>query len=468
MADGWRKINVMLRNKDLEAFVSVPFSGDEGKVQDILTVEDVRRALKAKGLTTGIMIDEVDRIFRESLFDEEVLVAQGTMPKHGQDGKIEFFFKTDKVFQPKEDADGRIDYREVSFLENVKKGNHLCKRTPPTSGRPGKSLLGKEIDAKEGRDVVIPQGQNADYSSTEGPDVLVAACDGCVTLNISKLVEVMPKLEIKGNVDFKTGNIHFNGALIIGGDVKAGFIVETTGDLEIGGSVEDAEIRVKGNALIKKGFVGNGKGLISTTGNLTVKFAQNQHLKCEGNLILGGEIMHCDTRVGGDLTASGRKGAIIGGVALVQGNIEVPQLGSVNFTKTTVQVGYDFQVEERKKEIGEELEKLEKNEAKVKKALYNLSRLKLKMQGNLSEEHQKLYGRLQDTMKYYPNYRGKLNTELKSVDKKIGEHRNAHVKVSGALYPGVKVVIGKFTRVFNDAMSHTTLREARGEIVGSV
>ncbi len=467
MAEGWRQINVMLRNQDLEAYVNVPYSGDAGQVQDILTVDDVRKALKAKGISTGIMVDEVDRIFRESLFDEEVLVAQGILPKHGKNGKIEYYFKTKKEFQPKEDEDGRIDYHDVSFLENVKKGDHLCKITPPTPGFPGKSLTGKEIGAKDGHDVVMPQGQNTELSSEGGPELLLAACDGCVTLNKSKQVEVLPKLEIKGNVDFNTGNISFNGALVIGGDVKAGFLVETTGDLEIGGSVEDAEIRVDGNALIKKGFIGNGKGLISTTGDLTIKFAQNQKIKCDGNLILGGEIMHCESRVGGDLIASGRKGAVIGGIAMVQGNIEVPQLGSVNFTKTTVQVGYDFTMEERKIEIDEELEKLVKNEEKVKKALYNLSRLKLKMQGNLSEEHQKLFVRLQDTVKYYPKYRDKLNTELKGVGQKIGDHHNAHVKITGMLYPGVKVVIGKFTKVFNDKLGHTTLREAKGQIVGS-
>jgi uncharacterized protein len=467
VAEGWRQIAVMLRNQDVEAYVNVPYSGDEGQVQDILTVDDVRKALKAKGISTGIMVDEVERIFRESLFDEEVLVAQGTLPKHGKHGKIEFYFKTSKEFQPKEDEDGRIDYRDVSFLENVKKGDHLCKISPPTPGFPGKALTGREIGAKDGHDVVMPQGQNTELSDAGGPELLVAASDGCVTLNKGKQVEVLPKLEIKGDVDFNTGNINFNGALVIGGDVKAGFLVETTGDLEIGGSVEDAEVRVKGNALIKKGFVGNGKGLVTTTGNLTIKFAQNQKIKCDGNLILGGEIMHCESRVGGDLTASGRKGAIIGGIAMVQGNIEVPQLGSVNFTKTTVQVGYDFKMEERKREIDEELEKLAENEEKIKKALYNLSRLKLKMQGNLSEEHQKLFERLQDTVKSYPKYREKLSAELNGVDQKIGDHLNAHVKITGTLYPGVKVVIGKFTKVFNDKMGHTTLREAKGQIVGS-
>jgi len=467
VAEGWKQINVMLRNQDVEAYVSVPYSGAESTVHDILSVDDVRKALKAKGITTGIMVDEVEQIFRQSLFDEEVLVAKGTPPKHGENGKIEYYFKTEKEYQPKEDVDGRIDYREVSFLENVKKGDHLCKLTPPTPGFPGKSLTGREIGAKDGRDILMPQGQNTELSGEGGPEVLVAACDGCATLNKSKQVEVLPKLEIKGDVDFKTGNISFNGALVIGGDVKAGFMVETTGDLEINGSVEDAEIKVNGNALIKKGFVGNGKGLVSTTGDLTIKFAQNQKIKCDGNLILGGEIMHCESRVGGNLSASGRKGAIIGGHAMVQGNIEVPQLGSINFTKTTVQVGYDFEMEERKKEIDEELEKLVTNEKKVKKALYNLSRLKLKMQGNLSDEHQKLYVRLQDTAKYYPKYRDKLNEELKGVDRKIGDHNNAQIKISGTLYPGVKVVIGKFTKVFSDKMGHTTLREAKGQIVGS-
>lgn len=465
MADSWRKINVSLRNQDLEAWVNVPLSGEGGQVKELLTAEDVRKALKAKGVSTGILAEEVEKIFKESLFDEDIMVAQGTLPQPGQNGKIEFNFRTERDFSPKEDADGRIDFHEVSFLENVQKGQKLCRRIPPTNGKSGRSLLGKEIKAPDGRDSKLPMGPNTEYSKSDGPDVLEASSDGCVTLNQSHLVEVKPMLEIKGDVDFSTGNINFNGTLVVGGDVKAGFSLEVTGDVEIGGSVEDATVKAGGNALVKKGFIGHGKGLIETGGELTLKFAQNQVIRTGGDLILGGELMHCEARVGGNIVASGRKGAIIGGNAMAEGSIEVPQLGSVTYAKTFVHAGCDFKTEERLSEIHRELDKVAENEEKVKKALYALSKLRLKLQGNLPAEQQKLYERLRDTMNYYPKYREKLDGEVKELESKATEQHSATVKVTSTLFPGVKIAIGKFNKLFNEKQGHTTYREAKGQIV---
>ncbi|MFH1068177.1 MAG: FapA family protein [Candidatus Glassbacteria bacterium] len=468
MAEEWKKIKVSLKSEDLEAYINVPFFGEEGGLKAILTVDDARKALHAKGISDGIRNDELERIFQESIFDEDVLAASGTPPLHGENARIEYYFKTDRDFHPQEDKDGRIDYHEVSFLSNVKQGQELCRRIPPTDGKPGRSLLGREIKANAGKDVILPQGPNTELSSSQGPDVLVALCDGCVTFNKTKLVEVKAKLEIKGDVDFNTGNLQFNGALVIGGDIKAGFTVETTGDLEVGGVVEDAQVIAGGSALIKKGFIGHGNGLIKTGGELTIKFAQNQKIRCGGNLNLGGEMMHCETRVGGDVVASGRKGAIIGGHVLCEGSVEVPQIGSVTYTQTVVEVGCNFQLEDRRREIQEEQSKLDANQDKIKNALYILSRLKIKLKGELPPEQEKLYGRLQETIKYYPKYREELKAELGGIDQKMGEHRNAQIKVTGTLYPGSKLVIGKFPKVFNEKMERTTFREVKGEIVGAV
>jgi len=464
MAEEWRKINILFKEEELEAWLVVPIFGEEGAVKAILTAEDAFKALKAKGVENGILEDEIQRIFRDAVFEQEVLVARGTPPVQGEDGKIEYYFKTSREMRPKEDEDGRIDYREISFLENVKQGDKLCRKIPATSGRAGISVTKKPIPPQEGRTALLPQGPNTEIAPADS-DLLIAAGNGCVTINQAKLVEVQPKLEIKGDVDFSTGNINFVGALVINGDVKAGFKVAVSGDLEINGTVEDAEVRCGGNALLKMGFTGHNKGLVTTAGDLTVKFAQNQQIQCEGNLYLGGELMHCDTKVGGDVIASGRKGAIIGGQVQARGSVEVCQLGSINFTPTVIEAGCNFKALERKQEIRQELEKIKINQEKVKNALYVLARLKIKMQGNLPPDQLTLYNRLQDTVQYYPRYREQLTSENDKLDAEIAQHKNSSVTIHQVLYPGVKVLIGRYPRVFKEQMQHAVLREVRGEII---
>jgi len=464
VAEEWKKIKVSFKNGDTECYINVPFMTPEGQMEAPLTVGDAMSAIRKAGVVRGLRQDLLKQLFDEGRFDQEVLVAESTHPQNGQDAWIEFFFDHKHEFQPKEDTDGRIDYHDVSIFTSIARGDKLCQLHPATEGTPGETVTGARIEPKNGRERLLPQGPRTEISS-EDPNLLIASENGCVTLNKSNLVEVQPRLVIKGDVDFNTGNVDFAGSLAIGGDVKAGFKVHVVGDLEIGGCVEDAEIDVEGNVLIKKGFIGRGKGLIKTTGNLTVKYVHGQNIMCGGNVVAGGEIMHSHVRASGNVIANSRKGVIMGGRIEAECNVETTTLGSTSYTPTEVTVGIDFKLLDRLKEINEELKKVKENQDKVKKALYNISVLKTKRKGQLSAEQQTLMERLQETSRYYPKYQSELEQEASRIHQDINRHKEAHVKVSRTLFPGVRIIIGRFTRLINEQMENQTLREVRGEII---
>jgi len=62
--------------------------------------------------------------------------------------------------------------------------------------------------------------------------VLYSKIDGAVHYDGNK-ISVSNHLEIDGDVDFKTGNIIFDGYVTIKGTVTDGFYVEATKDIEI-------------------------------------------------------------------------------------------------------------------------------------------------------------------------------------------------------------------------------------------
>ena len=51
------------------------------------------------------------------------------------------------------------------------------------------------------------------------------------------------------------------------------------------------------------------------------------------------------------------------------------------------------------------------------------------------------------------------------MEKQIAKHRDVYVRIGEVLHPGVKIVIGKFPRVFKEKVLRSTLREIKGEIV---
>ena len=283
----------------------------------------------------------------------------------------------------------------------------------------------------------------------------------------TRKVEVQQNLEIKGDVDYSTGNIDFNGSLLVKGDIKAGFKVKVTGDLEIGGCVEDAEVEAEGSIMVKKGFLGRGKGIIRGGSDVTVKYIQGQEVICEGDLNIGGELMNGKVRVGGNVNVASRKGAIIGGVIMAQGSVETTQVGNENYTHTEIFVGSEFKLTDRLKQVAKELEQIAENQDKLKKGVYTLSRKKIVLKGQLPPEQEAMLGRMQETIKHLPEQKADLEDEKKRLKAESEQHRVAFVKVKKRLYPGVKITIGKFNRLFNEQFDGKTFREIKGDIVPS-
>ncbi|GAE90023.1 hypothetical protein JCM21531_3602 [Acetivibrio straminisolvens JCM 21531] len=92
-------------------------------------------------------------------------------------------------------------------------------------------------------------------------------------------------------MDFKTGNIIFDGYVTIKGTVTDGFYVEATKDIEISspigiGNVKGIKSR-EGSIYIKGGISSKGSAQISAKKNIYTKFVDNAKLSCGGIAHIG-------------------------------------------------------------------------------------------------------------------------------------------------------------------------------------
>ena len=88
-----------------------------------LPVATIQQALAANGVVVGIHNDAVLQLSQFPT-DQPVKVAQGTPPVHGAPATIEHYFRSggQRAGQPLEMDDGRVDFRELGYIENVTKG----------------------------------------------------------------------------------------------------------------------------------------------------------------------------------------------------------------------------------------------------------------------------------------------------------------------------------------------------------
>ena len=107
--------------------------------------DDVLKILQSKNVSFGIKEDVIkntlDKVKQEKFSMENVLIAEGDQAINGEDGRLEFMFNISKKIKPHEDAHGKVDFHELSIVENVEKGQPLVKLIDPTPGKPWKKRL---------------------------------------------------------------------------------------------------------------------------------------------------------------------------------------------------------------------------------------------------------------------------------------------------------------------------------------
>ena len=89
------------------------------------SVEALEQFLRSHQIRYGIQYDTLRRIadHGEEYQYSRTPIAMGTEPTHGQNGKIQFTvdFGNETNLKPLEDEDGKVDFKEVLRLNNVKR-----------------------------------------------------------------------------------------------------------------------------------------------------------------------------------------------------------------------------------------------------------------------------------------------------------------------------------------------------------
>jgi uncharacterized protein len=445
---------VKLSNDNMKAFITLtkPIGGAE------ITEEAIYEALRVNGVVLNINDSEIKNATALRAYDKEILAAKGIEPQAGQDAVLSYYFDISNERTINIDKDGKIDYHELSLIKNVKVGQKLVTLTPHTQGIPGKNVKGSEVAGKDGRKLVLPRGKNVDVS--ENGLELIASVDGEVKV-IDGKVNVFSVYEVKHNVDNSTGNIRFNGKVIVTGNVMTGFIIEAEGDVEVYGVVEGALIKSSGSIILHRGIQGMNKGELYCEGNLIAKFIENCKIEVKGN-IQSDAIMHSQIVCGKKLEANGRKGLLVGGTFKVGEEIKAKVIGSPMATVTELEVGVNPDMRKKYEEIKTEMKQTADNLDKTTKAVDLLTKMSKTIELPLDKKllltkSVRLKLQLQQNLE-------KILVEQNEMEVYFEELSRGKIKVYDVIYPGCRIIIGNSTMYIKDTVKFVSYYRTNAEI----
>ncbi|MCL2565166.1 MAG: FapA family protein [Defluviitaleaceae bacterium] len=426
-----------------------------------LSADEVKKIIEDSELSFGLDEEFIEQISEgPRRYEEQYTIATGAKPIHGENGKIEYFFNAaKKTLAPKVNEDGTVDFRNLDLIEMIDEGKAVAKLVEPTAGTPGTDIFGNSIPPQAGKPPPkLPKGKNTVVS--DDGTTLLAERSGQIVQSGSS-ISISEILEIKQDVDNSTGNVDFNGSVVVNGNILQGFRVAAVGNIEVKGIIEGAEVVCEGNLVAAKGILGMNTSSIKVSGSVSARSIQDADMEVGGDIASTG-IMHSDVRCNGRIELSG-KGVLVGGTVFCKEAITANILGSPLGTQTDIKTGLEPKLYEKYKELVAEFQAIKKQAEDLAKELAVLG--KPENINDLPEFKKKSYIKTLYEAKAVQDKYAAKRAEVLKVRTELEEFKHSgKISALGAVHPGVNLQIGNAVMSVRDELPKCRFTNDEGRV----
>ena len=206
----------------------------------------------------------------------------------------------------------------------------------------------------------------------------------------------------------------------------AGFNVQASGDITVGGIVEGSRVSAGGSIIVNRGMNGNLVGSLIAGKDIHCKYMENASVQADGDIYMD-SIVNCDIFCNGKIVVKSGRGIIIGGNAVAMGGIEAKIIGNKAGRLTVLSIEPTMQFLRAREQTEKELENIDFEIKKLRmatiagKAALDLRILELKqskLKRDLEEllEKQSLISQSRILAeKIYPIAQVSINSVVKSL-----------------------------------------------------
>ncbi|MGP1587804.1 MAG: FapA family protein [Treponemataceae bacterium] len=422
---------------DLHAMVTLTAPGSGGAE---ISAEQIKRNLLTQGVLAGVNDEKIQELVDNPIYGVPVEVASAILPVDGKNAYIKYNFETDRSkLRAKESKSGQIDYKELNIIQNVVEGQPLAQKIPPERGKTGKTLSGRLLEAKNGKDINLPLGQNV-YVDDDGVTIC-AKINGQVLL-VGDKITVAPVYLVEGDVCIKTGNISFLGNVIVKGSVEDGYDIKASGNVEISGSVGKCNIDADGNVVVQGIIMGRDEGSIRAGKSMWAKSIQNMKVDVEESIYVTDAIMNSEVFCNQKVFINGKKAAIIGSHVSAIECVYTKNIGSSGGgSETIVEVGIDPRAKKRLLQLQSDFSKLMKKLEEVELDIDNLENIK-KTRKRLPLDKEKILEERTEQKNEITAESEKMNEEIQQIQDRLRELKAVgKISASGTVYSGSKIYV---------------------------
>jgi uncharacterized protein len=454
------KIAVSVSEDEMHAWVEID-APKKGAAPP--TPEDVVKTLEESSVTYGVDVSAIESLLGRKRYGDAVLVASGKPVVHARSAEVAYHFNTIRGKPYLAMEFGRINLKELNFIENKEEGDLLADLLPPLLPEDGRTVRNTLVPAETSREQVeLRPGRGTRLSSDRRK--LFAAESGNVRL-IHGAVVVEPVVTLE-NVNYETGNIHFDGSVVVEKEIADGFVIEAGGDVQVGRGVGRATIKARGNVLLKTGINGNDAGRIECGGNLFAKYIESSDVRCEGHVFVEEAIMHSQVSAGLNCVLNGRRAEVIASDLVVGGSLWCKKLGSIYEAPTHVFIGIRPDRLESYRGARKAFEANQEEQSMLEEKLDQVRRAI--EEGRRDEKMLRARETLKEALSALKEAEPQLHHEVSIQRDKLSAGRESMLVVEDTIYSGAVVLFGKMEyRAPATGARRTILKPGEREIIES-
>ncbi len=448
-------VSVDITDFEMKSSITIRNPGKGGVDIDF---DNIINFLKNNNIIHGIDEERIRKLENYPVYDTSILVAEGTKPINGNDAKIIYNFDIARSEIKLKEKNGKVDFKEQNLIKNVVEGQSLARKVPLEEGKSGRTVTGRLLPAKDGKDIIFEVGKNVRLS--DDGITAVATINGQVIILSGKL-NVEPIYVVPGDVNLKTGgNVTFLGTVLVKGSVDDGFKVKAAGNIEVLGNVGKAELDAEGDIIVHQGISGKNGGYVRAGKGVWAKFLENAIIEAGEIVVASDGIINCNVEANKKIICQGKRATIVGGVLRAAEDIHAKSLGSVAGSDTVLEVGFDPKSKKRLVELNDEKENLSKELDGIILDINTIQNL-IKLKKKLSDEKKAYFNQLLEKKSEAENQMSVLNEEIEEIENHLSSLSvNGHISSSFKVFPGVKIHIkDAFLEVKNEFKAVTFIND---------
>lgn len=429
-------IELTVSKDEMKAHMTLNLTSEQHQTanQEEITTEAFR-ILTEKDIQTNIQKEAIESLPPM----ESIPIAYGIDPTPGEDAKVRYYELGEK--KPQVKKDGNVDHYEIHLLDCVQKGEWIGEKIHATEGTPGKTIFGKTIPAKKGRDFPLKyEKKTIESIEQEGVTELRSKIEGAVRFRHGKIT-VEDHLYISGDVNYKTGNIRFNGHVTIDGTIEDKFQVIAQKDILVKGDLGVGAVELihseTGDIAILGGINGKGVATIKAGRNVYAKFVREASVYAGDDIHVG--LYAIDSHLKANFITSLDNGRIIGGTIDAKHRVMAGSIGNRYEKETQIKVsGFS------RKKVTEELTAIK---SKFSDTLVKGNRLKRQLevfeinQETLDKKALDTYDALMFRYDQLIDEINEINAELKRLENMLRTRGEGEVMILDNAHPNTMLEI---------------------------